>query len=258
MDLPDVDLPKPRRWRNGTAVLVFAILLFGTTGIAALVIAVKAIAVGDLLTTAVVLGSAVFCMCASLIGIRILFMKPTLRASFDGDGTTLRADLPSLVLGFVALGAAIPTGILYCIYVPQGRVDIPLSAGDRVFSPYLIALLVLIALWGFVSLATRREAGHFTLSTDGYEIVTLGVRAVRGAWDAVVDIGSVHKKTRRPIVFVLRDGRADVLRNASGFAPNGAAVYWMVRHYWLQPEDRSELTDGRALERLKAQRFEVN
>ena len=41
------------------------------------------------------------------------------------------------------------------------------------------------------------------------------------------------------------------------YAPNGAALYWMVRHYWKHPEDRAELTDGRALERLRTEQFEA-
>jgi hypothetical protein len=45
-------------------------------------------------------------------------------------------------------------------------------------------------------------------------------------------------------------------RNAGGLVPNGAALYWMIRHYWLHPENRIELTDGRALERLRNEDFE--
>lgn len=30
----------------------------------------------------------------------------------------------------------------------------------------------------------------------------------------------------------------------------------MARHYWRHPEDRNELTDGRALDRLRNDQFE--
>jgi hypothetical protein len=32
----------------------------------------------------------------------------------------------------------------------------------------------------------------------------------------------------------------------------------MVRHYWRHPDDRSELTDGRALERLRDEPFALD
>ena len=30
----------------------------------------------------------------------------------------------------------------------------------------------------------------------------------------------------------------------------------MIRHYWKHPENRAELTDGRALERLRNEQFD--
>jgi len=189
---------------------------------------------------------------------RLRFVPAPIRASADSTGTILRPDRTLLALVFTALAAVIPSGILYCIYVPRGGVNISLSPGQRVFSPYLIGLLVLIAVWGLTSLAIRREAGHITLSPSGYEIISLGAKPVRGSWDNVVDITDSYKKAHHPVVLVLRDGHPHVLKNASGFAPNGAAVYWMVRHYWHHPEDRVELTNGRALDRLRSEDFDTN
>ena len=55
----------------------------------------------------------------------------------------------------------------------------------------------------------------------------------------------------------LKDAKPIVFANADRFASSfGAALYWMVRHYWKRPENRAELTDGRALERLHNEQFD--
>jgi hypothetical protein len=54
----------------------------------------------------------------------------------------------------------------------------------------------------------------------------------------------------------LKDKKPIVVKNASGYAPSGAALYWMIRHYCRHPENRAELTDGRALERLRTEQFD--
>ncbi len=248
-------IPTPSNWRNDGAILLFGGALFGASGIASAVILLRSIGAGDTITTLIALGSAVFCLCITACVARIRFATPPLRGSSGPSGTTLRPDRTLLVFMFTALGAAVPSGILYCIYAPRGEVGIQLSPGERIFSPILIGLLVLIALWGLTSLAARGEAGHFAIGPTGIEIVSLGAKPLRATWDDIIDIKDAYKKARHPVVFVRRDGDPYVLKNASGFAPNGAVTYWMVRHYWQHPEDRVELTDGRALERLRVERF---
>lgn len=43
--------------------------------------------------------------------------------------------------------------------------------------------------------------------------------------------------------------------NASLYAPNGAALFWMIRYYWLTPAARGELGNGVAVHRLRAGQF---
>jgi len=41
-----------------------------------------------------------------------------------------------------------------------------------------------------------------------------------------------------------------VIAGASAYAPDGAALFWLIRYYWRHPEARGELTNGTAIERL--------
>jgi len=54
------------------------------------------------------------------------------------------------------------------------------------------------------------------------------------------------------------DGSELVLDGADFYVPKGVGLYWMVYHYWRHPEDRAELADGRALDRLRDERFDVS
>jgi hypothetical protein len=78
-----------------------------------------------------------------------------------------------------------------------------------------------------------------------------------GTWDEVVNITDEYseKQGRHPTVFVMKERKPKVLKNTGGFAPSGAALYWMIRHYWKHPQNRAELTDGRAIERLRNEQF---
>ncbi|HJT95768.1 MAG TPA: hypothetical protein VJ777_28145, partial [Mycobacterium sp.] len=107
------------------------------------------------------------------------------------------------------------------------------------------------------ALIVRRRTGYLRLAPHGIE--SADIRHTRNAsWDDITDItDEAPKKTsHQPIVFGTRDAKPIVVNNASGYAPNGAALYWMIRHYWKHPENRDELADGRALERLRNEQFE--
>jgi hypothetical protein len=103
---------------------------------------------------------------------------------------------------------------------------------------------------------SRHAAPELRLSADGvdyndrYAPFTL-------AWHEISDItGFAPKgKTYRPVVFEVHGGRPPaVINNASAWAPDGAALYWLIRHYWRHSADRSELSNGVAIERLRAGR----
>ena len=59
------------------------------------------------------------------------------------------------------------------------------------------------------------------------------------------------------MVLRLRDGKEEIISVADIYVPGGVALYWLVRHYWRHPEDRTELVDTRAKERLRDGRFDL-
>jgi hypothetical protein len=249
-------LPKPPHWRDNRTKIVFGLLLFGVSGVVSTVLGVERVMRGSYLTACILAGSVVFCAGFTVAGARVLFSAVQLRATYDSSGTTLKPDPVTITSALVALFALIPSGTLYVIYVPRGPVDLPLGDAERIFSPILIGLAVAIAVWGLVALAQRRSVGHVTLTPTGFELANL-VLTQKGSWDDVVDITDEYadKQGRHPTVFVMKDSKPKVLKNTSGFAPNGAALYWMIRHYWKHPLDRGELIDGSAIARLREEQF---
>jgi hypothetical protein len=185
-------------------------------------------------------------------------MPTPLRGKSDSSGTILLPDLIGVWLTVVAFAAAIPSGLLFVIFAPRGMVDLPMTRGDRIFDPILIGMLVFFATVGLIAMARRRGAGYLRLTPEGFENVDI-LFTQRGAWDEVLDVTdeAMNKQERHPIVLVMNDAKPIVVKNASGYAPSGAALYWMIRHYWKHPENRAELADGRALERLRNEQFEA-
>ena len=250
-------LQQPEHWRDRYIMLAFALLLFGASAVVAAVWTVERVQRGEYLTAAITFGGAVFALCAALGVVRGRFQPLPLRGRSDSSGTVLLPDLVGVWLVGIACAAAVPSGLLFVIFVPQGVVDLPMSRAERIFEPILIGMLVFFAAAGLIAMARRRGLGHLRLTPHGFELVDI-LFTQRGSWDDVTDVTdeAADKQVRHPIVVVMRDTKPVVIKNASGYAPSGAALYWMIRHYWKHPENRAELIDGRALERLRTEQFD--
>ena len=107
-----------------------------------------------------------------------------------------------------------------------------------------------------VTRARRLERPALQISGDGV-VFHDAVSRFALSWNEIDDITGVlaQTKSQRPIVFARGDGATEVIGNAALYAPGGEALYWMIRHYWLHPHERGELTNGVAVERLAAGRF---
>ncbi|WP_234803665.1 hypothetical protein [Mycolicibacterium diernhoferi] len=251
-------MTRPVHWRDRSVMIAFALVVFAASGVAAVVMTVDRLQRGEYLTAVITFGATVFCVSSAFLTARLRFMSIPMRPDVGSAGTVLLPD--SLTVGLVAavFVSGLLAGLPYVIYVPQGAVDLSLSRGQQVFSPILIGLLVVFCLGGLIAIARRRGMGHLRLTAEGFEVVDV-LFTRRGSWEDVIDVTdqTPDKNLRHPIVLVVRDAKPIVINNASGFVPNGAALYWMVRHYWLHPENRDELEDGRALDRLRNERFAV-
>lgn len=101
-------------------------------------------------------------------------------------------------------------------------------------------------------------AGVCPLDPAGIENTNL-IHTKFYAWEDIANVldEPSKKRTRKAVVLALKDGSEAIIEGADLYVPGGVGLYWMVRHYWRHLEDRAELADGRALERLHDQRFDT-
>lgn len=252
-----LNLPEPGGWREAQRKWGWAAAFMIVASGWLIVLGVQATMRGNYLTTVVVVGW-VAPMLLGLVALVWASVSPTsLRARVDSAGTKFRGDIRVGTLLLISGLLFIPGGLLYVILVPRGQIDLPMSRGFQVFSPILMASALFIVVGGLISIVRRRGAGYLRLSPSGLE--NANVKATTFvAWDDVMGIkDSAEKPTRKALVLRLNDGREEVIEGLTAYVPGGG-LYWMIRHYWLHPDDRAELVDGRALERLKAGRFDVD
>ncbi|GAA1480978.1 hypothetical protein GCM10009624_14180 [Gordonia sinesedis] len=215
---------------------------------------------GDPLTGLTTLGFAAFFFGLSLQHARgALFRNVTPRGTVErasrvvlrpdriGDGT-LRAGM--------LLGAG--GGLLFVILAPAGDLDISLTAGQRTFLPIGVGAVLLMI--GYTEVHRRRN-GEPRVEMSPHGVVLVDSWSCSDfPWGEMVRIDdrtrSGTSQNGHPIVIATSD-RTHVFNDALSYTPGGAALYWMLRHYWLHPDHRDELTDGRALRRYLAGDFPV-
>jgi hypothetical protein len=254
-----LNLPEPGNWRNDWRAFAWASLA-GLAIIAYPIFwCVVATIRGHYLTPVALFGIVAFPLLL-LVALQLVSLgRSSLRASCDSTGTTMRSDRVFSTLVVVGFVAVIPSGLVYIRYAPTGTLDLPMSRGYQIFSPIVMALAVVVATLALISALRRGGVGYLKLTATGVDVANIfTTKSVD--WDDVVEIkdSAEKKRTRKAIVFSLRDGSEEIVDGADFYVPRGVGLYWMVRHYWRHPDDRSELTDGRALERLRDARFALD
>jgi len=257
--LSTLKLPKPENWPERSVRLALGGVLFGAGGFFSAAWAAIFGKRGDGLTAAVLAGFAIVALGFATAVILSQLGQVTVDATHDSIGTKLKVDRVITLLFTVALVAAVPSGVLFVIFVPRGTVGIPMSSGERIFTPYLIGIGVVFAVVGLIAMVTRGGPGYILLTPQGFEIT--GIFFTRkGLWEDVINITdeSPDKRTPFTISIIMRNDPPRVIQGAYSYTPCGRGLYWILRHYWSHQENRQELIDGRALERLRNERFEVN
>lgn len=251
-------LPRPEHWHNNSLTVLLSMVLFGAGGVLSAVWAAIFINRGDYLTAIVVAGFAALAVGGVLAVALPWFGRVELRGTYDSAQTILRPDSVITALLIAVFVAAIPSGVLYVIFVPRGDINIPMSRGQQIFTPYLVAIGVLCAVGGLIALVVRRGPGCVRLTPHGFEIADI-LFTYGGNWVDIADITDEvpDKRKPSPIAILMKDGTSHVMQGAPSYTPGGCALYWMMRHYWLHPENREELIDGRALARLRSEQFPV-
>lgn len=233
-------------------ILTFYFAVVNGLALLSTVWAVISLGRGEYLTTVVVLGFALAFVGIEASLILVIREKVRHRVEVDDEGTTIRPD--RAVDGLLQWGtiAAVVAVATYAIFAPQGKIDIPVPYGNhRMF----VIVAIGVALTGIVNVwQTFRRGGlsFLRLTPDEFELGQ-GISSVHGEWDEVADIAD-HRPGKpspfRATLFVtFRDGRTRT-QVVDSYTPGGEALRRLMRYYWLNPDRRAELTDGKAIERL--------
>lgn len=257
-----LNLPVPPNWANAGKI-PWWMKLCGIGGLAYLVVrGVIAAIRGSYLTAVLVFGFIMFPV-LMLVGLLLASVgKVRSRTYSDATGFTVLPDRRFTVLIVTGFVLSAPAATVLAFLVPRGVIDIPMSRGMQVFSPVLLAIGAMLAAGGVAAIARRGGLGQlkFTPALIEYADV-LRIRTFE--WNDILDVTDHAstkdgKKAGRSVVLRLKDGTEQVIGGLNLYVPSGVAIYWLVRHYWLHPEHRMELTDHRAAERLRDGRFDVS
>ncbi|WP_231750763.1 hypothetical protein [Mycobacterium sp. NAZ190054] len=213
---------------------------------------------GGYLTTVVTAGWAISLLCIFAGLASVVFGRTSIRTHTDAVGLAVLRDERFSSLLTAGVLAFIVGGGLFTAFAPFGHIDLPISRGKPILFPSIMGSAVLMTAAGLVTAWRRGGLGHVRLTPALIEIAD--VAALRSfEWTEVLDVVDHAESRRGPrtVVLRLRDGGEAVISSADVYLPGGAGLYWLVRHYWKHPEDRDELVDGRAVERLRKGEFDL-
>jgi hypothetical protein len=250
----------PPNWNDKVTALVLVCVPFFVGGIAYFFAQTIVATLRGSAPAAVTAGGLAVFFCGSAGAFCVtLVMSAERYADWSRAGITVRIHPAILWCYGIALLGAVVGSACYIMFVSLGTVELPLATpGRETVNRYLMISLLVLSLTGLVALVRRRGRAYLRIGPDGVESADI-LRTRSAPWDDIVDITDKgDKRARNPIVFIMKDAKPIVVPNADRFASSGAALYWMVRYYWQHPVDRDELTDGRALERLRNEQFEPN
>lgn len=174
------------------------------------------------------------------------------RMEVTDQETTIRPDLVvdrlltwATVAGFVAIA-------VYAVFAPQGKIDLPLPYGSQRMWTVTAIGITLTGVANLWSLFKRGGNSFQRLTPVGF-VLGQGVSSVRGEWDDVVDMADRRPGKSPPVraTLFVKFGDGKIRTQAiDSYTPQGDALRRLVRYYWINPDRRDELIDGRVIERL--------
>lgn len=242
----------PTGWNNRTPKIWVILALTGAGGVYCTTKAVLAVMQTHWIAAAIAACAAVVLLIAAVGMAFVLFGRNRLRASFDATGTTLRVGRTMFWWLTVWFGATIVALVLFLLdgsHLGGWAADFRM----RSFGWLGLALAAAVVGLGLVARASRREPPRLCLSAAGVDLRDAAGQFTL-AWNDITNITGETPSAKgfRPIVFEHGNQTPSVIGGASGYAPDGAVLFWLIRHYWRHPEARGELTNGVAIERLTA------
>lgn len=252
-------LPMPEHWRSTKAAMDVFIFGFLALNVICVFWVWHVVGRHDYPTSAFAIGLLICVLFLLVVMVQARIGRASRHPTLEVDGTTFRSPRTTTRCLELSIVGAIVSGIIFICYVPSGRLAIGIGGARQIYYPIIVAGLV---CWFSYLLLRGRSSGwgYLKLSPEGFEVANSATTTASGAWDDVVDVIDHAPKGAAPYcpaVLVMSDGPPQVIKSVDGYGPYGSAIYWAIRHYWLHPENRGELTDGRAIERLRAQDFEV-
>jgi hypothetical protein len=203
-------------------------------------------------TAAVVAGIALAFAGIELALIVTLSGKVKPRVHVSEGKTTIRPDVVVDRLLTWATVVGVCAIAVYAIFAPQGKIDLPLPYGSQRAWSIAAIVLTLTGVANILALFKRGGNSFQRLDPRGFELGQ-GLSTVRGEWDDVVEI-SQHRSGKSPPLrasLFVKFGDGKVRTQAvDSYTPKGKALRRLVRYYWINPDKRDELADGRATARL--------
>jgi len=209
--------------------------------------------------TALACGGMAILMVGSLYHVWQLYVGPRFETSWTSDGTILKSPrVANIVYLWTYLFGALGAG-LYLVCYPIGLVDYNLGGVMRNLLLAMSVFLVLHCVSGLLCFRRIRAESYLRVGLDGVETCSAQFADYKHSdWANITDILDQPPNRRRPIrrgliVFQCTRGGKSVGSTfyADALTSDYDALREWVRFYWQHPEARAELTDGRALERLR-------
>ncbi|MBU8834302.1 hypothetical protein KL858_33330 [Mycolicibacterium goodii] len=180
------------------------------------------------------------------------------RVTCDDGETTIRPDrrLDRMML-IATLGGAPLLG-LCAVLSALGRLDLPTSSvgsegGLFTWVPIICGGLAGLFAVFFALIVKFGGIGYLRLGPEGFERAEAFRKTATRRWDEVTDVSDTapdRPQATCPLVITTDDGQQHSIDNSAMYTRDGRTLYEFVRFYWLHPERRVELADGRAVERF--------
>lgn len=257
--MPLLGLPEPIGWRGGRTFLAAAIVVSLLMAAFFIALGVAALLRGSYLTAVVTLGAALSLLPIVLALLLAAAGRTELNTTSDATGFTLWPDRRFSILTITGVVLFLPGGVALAVLAPVGAIDIAEINWMRTALPVGAAFAVISIVTALIAGWRRGEVGHLKLTPAMIENADI-VKTRTWEWDDIVDVAdhAQSRKARRAVVLRVQDGHEEIITIADIYVPTGVPLYWMIRHYWKHPEDRMELVDSRALERLREGRFALD
>ncbi|MBO0680139.1 hypothetical protein JRC04_21950 [Mycolicibacterium sp. S2-37] len=233
---------------------VFLCVVFGPFGLFCLAWTVIFIARGELLSALVALGFALFTCGLVAMLLVVATRRVTPRVASHDDATLIRPDRRVDALLTAATCGAFLGMACYAVFAPLDMLEIEVASGNQRYFVVVCAAGVVVGVLSLWQIIRRRGTSYLRLSADGLETGNTMTTAKR-SWDEVTDIADRPRKGRHSTgatYIMTGDGHVrDV--PTDWYTPGGRALRELMRFYWRNPDDRGELSDGRAATRFDSQ-----